>query len=390
VDRTYRVALVASHVIQYQDPFFRLLASAPDIDLTVLFCSSDGARSYLDTDMQTTLRWDLEMLQGYRHQFLRNLGFGEGYARLINPGIVPALLFGRYDAAIFFLGWGTISSLLGIAACRTNATPILLFGDSSHPLPEDSAARRLRAAFMRTLLAMADGFLVSGVLNAEYYRHYGADPSRFFDVPWAIDNERFVRGSRFEPGEREAMRARMDVRPDQTAFVFSAKFIPRKDPMTLLRAVDRMRNRDRAAVLFLGHGELRGEMERFVRDHDLNAHFAGFVNQTDLPKYYAAGDAFVLSSTYEPRGTVVNEAMACGLPLIVTDVYGAIGDIASEGENTLIFKPGDVEALAAHLDRLIEDPSLRTRMARRSREIISGWNYERGVEGVREALWTIC
>ncbi len=390
MDRNFRVALVASHVIQYQDPFFRLLASAPDIDLTVLFCSTAGAQPYLDADMQTTLRWDLEMLQGYRHRFLRNFGSGEGYARLINPGIVPALLFGRYDAVIFFLGWGTISSLMGIAACRASGTPILLFGDSSHPPAETSASRQLRAGAMRMLVGMADGFLISGLLNAEYYRHYGADPSRFFDVPWAIDNERFVNASRFEPGEREAMRARLGFRPDQTVFVFSAKFIPRKDPLTLLRALDQMRHRDRGAVLFLGHGELREAMEQFVREHGLTAHFAGFVNQTDLPKYYAAGDAFVLASTYEPRGTVVNEAMACGLPLIVTDVYGAIGDIASEGENTLIFRPGDVEALAAHLDRLVENPDLRATMAHRSREIIDGWNYERGVAGVREALRSVC
>lgn len=390
MERPYRVALIASHVIQYQDPFFRMLASAPDIDLTVLFCSTAGAQPYLDKDMQTTLRWDLEMLQGYRHHFLRNLGFGQGYARLINPGILPSLFFARYDAVIFFIGWGTISSLMGIAACRMSGTPILLFGDSSHPPREDSAVRQVRAGLLRTLFAMTDGFLISGILNAEYYRHYGADPSRFFDVPWAIDNARFMSASTFAPRERETMRAKMGIRPDQTAFVFSAKFIPRKDPLSLLHAVAGMRNRSRAALIFLGHGELRQEMERFADEHSLTAHFAGFVNQTELPKYYAAGDAFVLASTYEPRGTVVNEAMACGLPLVVTDVYGAVGDIAQEGENTLTFSPGDVEALKSHLDRLVDDPELRSRMAQRSREIISGWSYERGVEGVREALRSLC
>jgi glycosyltransferase involved in cell wall biosynthesis len=385
-----RLAVVASHVIQYQDPFFTRLAAAPDIDLTVIYCSRDGAETYHDADMKTTLRWDLPMLRGYRYRFLRNFGAGEGYTRLINPAIVPELLFGRYDAALFFLGWGTISSLLGMAACRASGTPILLFGDSSHPPREDSAARRLRAGFLRALFRMTDAFLVSGILNAEYYRHYGADPARFFDVPWAIDNDRFIAASTFGPGEREAMRARLGIGPEQTAFVFSAKFIPRKDPMTLLRAIDRMRHRDRAAVIFLGHGELREEMERFAREHALNVHFAGFVNQTDLPKYYAAGDAFVLASTYEPRGTVVNEAMACGLPLIVTNVYGAVGDIARQGENALLFTPGDTDALAAHLDRLAEDPALRARMAKRSREIIDGWNYEAGVEGVRAALQSLC
>lgn len=382
----YRVALVASHVIQYQDPFFRLLAADPEIDLTVYFCSRAGAEVYRDVEMQTTLQWDLEMLQGYDHRFLRNFGFGEGYTRLINPAIVPSILFGRYDAVIFFLGWGTISSLLGIAACRMSQTPFFLYGDSSHPPPDDSPLRRLRAGFVRTIFRLADGFLVSGVLNADYYRHYGADPSRFFLVPWAIDNARFETASRFPPGERDAFRAKLGIGAADVAFVFSAKFLPRKDPMTLLRAMNRMRHRDRATAIFLGNGELREEMERYIRDHRLRAHFAGFVNQTELPKYYAAGDVFVLPSVYEPRGAVINEAMACGLPVVATDACGSIGDIVLEGDNALIFSAGDDVALAAHLDTLVENAELRARLARRSRDIIETWSYERGVQGVREAL----
>ncbi len=381
----HRVALVASHVIQYQAPFFRLLAAEPDIDLTVLFCSRAGAETYLDPEMQTTFRWDLDLLGGYEHRFLRNYGSGEGPARLINPGIVPELLFGRYDAAIFFLGWGTVTSLLGIAACRLRGLPFFLYGDSSFPPPP----RLIRDAVVRALIGLADGYLVSGVVNAGYYRHYGADERRFFAVPWAIDNARFESGSRFEPGEREEMRARLGIREDQLAIVFSGKFIPRKDPMTLLRAVDAMRHRDRAAVIFLGHGELRDEMERFAGDRGLQVHFAGFVNQTDLPKYYAMADVFVLPTLDDPRATVVNEAMASGLPVIVTDRVGAIGDLVLEGENAFVHGAGDVQALARLLDRLAEEPELRERMGRRSREIIATWDYRRGVEGVMEAVRTV-
>jgi glycosyltransferase involved in cell wall biosynthesis len=385
----YRVALVASHVIQYQAPFFRLLAAESELDLDVIFCSTDGAEVYRDAEMQTTFRWDLDLLGGYRHRFLRNFGFGEGYTRLINPGIVPTLLFGRYDAVIFFLGWGTISSLLGIAASRLRGLPILMFGDSSFPPPETTFASRLRAGFLRTIVGLTDQFLVSGVLNADYYRHYGADDSRFHLVPWAIDNARFVEGSRFAPGEREAMRARFDIGDDDLAIVFSAKFLPRKDPMTLLRAVDAMQHRDRAAVIFLGNGELREQMESFARDHYLRVHFAGFVNQTDLPKHYAMADVFVLPSLDDPRATVVNEAMASGLPVIITDRCGPIGDIVQHGDNGFVFAPGDVRALARHLDALVRPErgrELRARMARRSREIIATWDYSRGVQGVLEAL----
>jgi len=382
----YRVALVASHVIQYQAPFFRLLAAHPDLDLEVLFCSTDGATIYRDAEMQTTFRWDLDLVGGYRHRFLRNFGFGEGYTRLINPGIVPTLLFHRYDAAIFFLGWGTISSLLGMAACRMRGTPVMLFGDSSFPPPETTMASRIRAGWLRAIFRLTDRFLISGVLNADYYRHYGADDARFHLVPWAIDNARFEEGSRFAPGEREAMRARFGIRDDQLAIVFSAKFLPRKDPMTLLRAVDAMQHRHRAAVIFLGNGELREEMERFAKEHELNVHFAGFINQTDLPKHYAMADVFVLPSQYEPRGAVLNEAMASGLPVISTDRSGSIKDIVQHGDNGFVFTAGDAQSLARHLDTLVADPELRARMARRSREIIATWDYSRGVEGVMEAL----
>ncbi|HEX9983236.1 MAG TPA: glycosyltransferase family 4 protein [Thermoanaerobaculia bacterium] len=376
-----RLAIVASHVIQYQDPFFRLLAREPELDLTVLYCSRDGAEVYRDTEMQTSLRWDIELLQGYDYRFLRNFGSGEGYTRLINPGIVPAILRGHYDAVLFFLGWGTITSLLGIAACRMSGTPFFLYGDSSYPPPARTFRERLRASWLRRIFGLASGFMTSGKLNADYYAHYGADRSRFFLLPWAIDNDRFANA----PEDRE-LRHKLGARDDQLVIVFSAKLLPRKDPMTLLRAVDLMRRRDRAFVLFLGHGELRDQLEAFARERGLHVHFAGFVNQSDLPQHYKSGDVFVLPSTYEPRGAVINEAMACGLPVIVTDRCGSIGDIVVDGDNAFVYPAGDADSLARYLDRLIDDPALRERMARRSREIIATWDFARGVEGVQEAL----
>ena len=155
--------------------------------------------------------------------------------------------------------------------------------------------------------------------------------------------------------------------------------------MTLLRAAARMQHRDRAAVVFLGHGELRSELEAFAREHDVHAVFAGFVNQADLPKHYAMCDVFVLPSTYEPRGAVINEAMACGLPVVVTDRCGSLGDIVQEDDNAFVYPAGNADALAQHLDRLMDD-DLRMRMGQRSREIIATWDYDRGVAGVKQAL----
>jgi glycosyltransferase involved in cell wall biosynthesis len=97
-------------------------------------------------------------------------------------------------------------------------------------------------------------------------------------------------------------------------------------------------------------------------------------------------DVFVLPSIEEPRGSVINEAMASGLPVVSSDRAGAIGDIVQHGENGFVFTAGDAATLARHLDTLAAEPELRARMARRSREIIATWDYSRGVAGVLDAL----
>jgi glycosyltransferase involved in cell wall biosynthesis len=380
-----RIAVVASHVIQYQDPFFRKLAAAPGIDVTVLFCSREGANVYRDVDMQTSLRWDIELLQGYRHRFLRNIGWGQGFVRLVNPGIAPAIVRGRYDAVLFMTGWAWATAWLGFAACRIARVPIFLFGDSSFIPDEHSLRARIRSRVIRALFRRTAAFMISGTFNAGYYKHYGGDERRFFPMPWAIDNERFGEAGHLRPGEREELRARYGIAPGKMVALYSGKLIERKDPRTLLAAFASMRHRDRAALVFMGDGALRPELERIVKENEIpDVHFIGFVNQTEIPKHYAMADVFALPSAFDPRATVVNEAMVSGLPLILTDRCGPVGDIARQ-DNAFVMKFGDRDTLRDALDRLTADPDLRRRMGERSREIIAPWSYDAGIEGIRQA-----
>jgi glycosyltransferase involved in cell wall biosynthesis len=377
-----RLAIVASHVIQYQDPFFRLLAADPEIDLTVLYLSDQGARAYRDTEMGTTLQWDLDLLHGYRYEFLRNLGWGaESFVRRVNPGLIPALMSGRFDAVLFQTGWGMASAWIGFEACAAAQVPFLLFGDSSFPPPETTFRARLRAQLLRALFRRAAGFMITGTRNAEYYAHYGADRRRFFPLPFAVDNDRFALMSRVGADERRALRARYGIGNDAVVILFSAKLVPRKEPMTLLRAFQRMRRRGRAALLFVGDGPLRPQLEAAAGD---DVAFAGFVNQTEMPKLYGISDVFVLPSTFEPLGLAVNEAMACGLPVVVSERVGIAADLVRD--NGRIVPAGDEVALAAALDEIAGDDALRDGMGARSRQIIAPWSFAAGVEGVKAAL----
>lgn len=378
-----RLAIVASHVIQYQDPLFRRIAAEQDIELTVLYGSRHGAEPFHDAEMGTTVAWDVAMLHGYRHRFFRNVAprGADRFWRLVNPRLVAHLLKREYDAVIFMTGWGTFTSLAGMAACRLARVPFFIFGDSTFPPPESTALSRIRAGMLRALFGLASGFMISGSRNAEYYRHYGADDSRFFAMPWAIDNARFIEESRFAEGEREVLRQRHGIARDDVAILFSGKLVPRKDPLTLLAAFTAMRNR--GTLVIAGDGELRTELERLANDR---VRFLGFINQTELPKIYAMSDLLVVPSINEPWGLVINEAMACSLPVIASDRTGAAADLVRDGENGFVFRAGDREQLAAQLDLLAGDSELRRRMGERSRAIIEDFDYAADVRGIRRML----
>ncbi|MDQ3696647.1 MAG: glycosyltransferase family 4 protein [Gemmatimonadota bacterium] len=386
----YKLAILTSHVIQYQDPLFRQIAAHPDIDLTVLFCDAAGARSYHDRDMGAQLRWDLELLQGYRHEFLNNYAPREhGFLRHVNPGIYRTLARGGYDAVLVMLGWGTLSAWLAFAACEALALPFFVYGDNSFIGDDGGVRRRIRRRILSALFDRASAFLVCGTMNGDFYAHYGADRQRFFPMPWAIDNDRFSARSTISDSERLELRRQHGIPPDRLGIVFAGKLIKRKNPAHLLDAVLAMGHRDRVAVIYIGDGVERPTLQAYAREHGLSAaYFTGFINQSELPTAYAMGDIFVLPSSFDPRGTVTNEAMACGLPVIVTNMVGVYGegDIVRHGDNGFVYTVGDIRALAGHLDALADDDDLRAGMSRRSRERIAGWSYTSDVEGILAAL----
>jgi len=105
-----------------------------------------------------------------------------------------------------------------------------------------------------------------------------------------------------------------------------------------------------------------------------------------LSAFYAASDCLVLPSEYEPWGLVVNEAMAAGLPVIVSDKVGCAADLVRSGENGVVYRCGDLAALAKALGVVVTDADRRRCWGRRSREIISGWDYQADVQGIVGAL----
>jgi glycosyltransferase involved in cell wall biosynthesis len=208
----------------------------------------------------------------------------------------------------------------------------------------------------RWLLRQFDGFLTVGQRNREYLEHFGVSADKIFFAPHFVDNEWFA--AKAERGMRSA-ELRQQWGADERTFValFAGKFIAKKRPLDLLRAVatfNRQPSTANVLPVFVGAGELEAELREFATREKLRAHFAGFKNQSELPAVYAAADALVLPSDGgETWGLVVNEALACGTPVIVSDAVGCAPDLIEAGATGFTFPLGEATALAARLQQMV-------------------------------------
>jgi glycosyltransferase involved in cell wall biosynthesis len=257
-------------------------------------------------------------------------------------------------------------------------------GDSRGGVRRPLAARLAH----RALLRLYSAFLVVGRRNRDFYRGYGVTPAQLFDCPHFVDNERFGRVADAARPERAELRARLGVPAGAVCAAFVGKLQPVKDLGTLFAGAARARERGAAMhLLVVGEGAERPALERQAREAGLAVTFAGFLNQTELPSAYVAADLLVLPSRSETWGLVVNEAMACGLPAIVSDGVGCAPDLVLDGETGWSFPVGDAGVLAERLGtaraRRAELPSMGER-ARRC--VVSSYSVSRAVEGTLGAL----
>lgn len=388
-----RLAYLVSHPIQYQAPLLRRIAAEPDIALTVFFCSDHSVRRHRDEGFGRTIEWDVPLLEGYEHVFLPGLAKHgpPGVFRPINRGLARALKTGEYDV-LWVHGHMRLYHLVSMVRAWLQGR-IVLNRDEGWA----SSARRgpIKTALKRPLFAalrrVCHGWLVIGAANRDWYLANGMAPERLFLMPYAVDNDAFRDRAAAAAAGRDALRAELGLEPGRPVVLFAAKFLARKRPADLLAAFAKSAA-DPAArrpyLVLAGDGAEREALHRQARTLGIEplVRFAGFRNQSVLPRFYDLCDVFVLPSELEPWGLAVNEVMNAGRAVIVSDQVGAAADLVKDGKNGFVFPAGDVAALSDALRRVLSDPERCRAMGERSREIIAQWGFREDVAGLRQAL----
>lgn len=386
--KTFRLAHLISHPIQYRVPLYRALERDPRVDLTVFYCSKRGLEAYQDVGFGQTVQWDVPLTDGYAHTFLPNWKQSSRTAGLlndVNPSVVTELRKGQFDA-IWLSGHNSITHLMAVAAAKLTRTKVLMRAETHLKLQRGGFKKRFRKLIMSSFYRFVDVGLPIGTLNAEFYQAHGISAENLSLVPYAVDNQFFV--ERVAQADPQMVRNRLGVSADKPIILFASKLIGRKRPLDLLKAFHQLQTRGvDAALVYVGSGELEVTLKQYAQTHNVrDVIFCGFQNQTELPSFYAAADVFAFPTENEPWGLVLNEVMCAGLPIVASAEIGAVPDLVHHGENGLLFEAGDVAQLSAHLETLVANTNLRTAMGARSLEIIEQWSYTQCVEGIVAAL----
>jgi glycosyltransferase involved in cell wall biosynthesis len=371
------LVILTTHPIQYQVPLWQALAADGRVPFEVWYLTDHGVHVSRDKEFGQDFAWDLPLLEGYPHRFLKvnpdwvmDLAKPHGI-RLAEP--LGPLFRDRGVTHLLVTGWHKLGIGQAVRQARRAGVKIWLRAESNDLGPLPAWKRSIRRQIHRLLFSQVDEFLCIGMANRRLYEKAGLPAARLWPAPYCVDNARFARQAAGIRGQRTEIREQWGIPAGALCVLFCGKFIPKKRPLDLIAAAQLLLSpasglRRPVHLLFVGSGELGEELRaRCAVSFDAEvsppdqapgaaqagsvpATFAGFLNQTEISRAYVAADLLVLPSDHgETWGLVVNEAMASGLPCAVSDAVGCGADLVAPLDPRLRFPLGDTVALAAAL-----------------------------------------
>jgi len=392
-----KVAYLVSHPIQYQAPLLRRISQEPDIELTVFFGSNFSVREYVDKGFGVKVKWDVPLIEGYRHEFLPSIWDKgrTGPTSQLNYGIFSRLRGDEGSAGFDVLwvhGYSTLNALQGMLVAKLLGIPVLLRAESrlgeTDRVGWKSGAKRV---FFGILTMFVDGVLPIGTLNQAYWQHYLGAYFPQFLVPYAVDNSYFQSRCAEATEARTELLQELDLDPSRPVILFASKLQNRKCCADLLEAYLSLTAGNETGpspyLIIVGDGEQRACLEKHAEQSGSSSiRFCGFRNQSELPRFFDIATVFVLPSRDEPWGLVVNEAMNADRAVIVSDDVGCQPDLVEDGVEGCVFAAGDIASLTDSLRKVLATPETAATMGRRGLAKIRTWDFEEDVRGLRHAV----
>lgn len=331
-----KLAIISTHPIQYNAPWFQLLAKRHNITIKVFYTWSQTKNAIKDHTFGKEIIWDIPLLEGYDYEFVENVSKNPGSHHFF--GIDCPTLIGKVESfdpnALLFFGWN-LKSHLGAIRHFKGKIPVWFRGDSTLLNERGGYKTKLRRIFLKRLYSYIDKAFYVGEANKDYFLKHGLINSQLIYAPHAIDNDRFKKSNQDQYRDKiSKWRKDLNFNEEDIVILFAGKFEAIKQPQFLIEAIQESNKRRIHPIhlLMVGNGPLEVELKKITKN-DLNIQFLPFQNQTKMPFVYQLSDVLCLPSSSETWGLVVNEAMACGKPVIVSNKVGCAMNLVSHGYN---------------------------------------------------------
>lgn len=382
-----RLAIISTHPIQYNAPLFRLLAQEQDIKLKVFYTWSQAEKKIPDPEFKQNIAWDIDLLSGYNYEFIKNTArnpSNRSFFGIQNPSL-KRKLNEFFPNAILIYGWNFFSHLQ-IMRYFKGKIPVFFRGDSTLLDEKKSLKTILRRVSLTWIFSNINYALYVGTNNKHYYEKHGLKSHQLIFAPHAIDNNRFMLNTHRQKASK--WRKELGVSENETIILFAGKLTEKKNPEILINAFEKLSTETaNAHLVFVGDGELKIKLKTIAKDNK-RILFIPFQNQMQMPVVYHFGDIFVLPSKGpgETWGLAINEAMACGLPIIASNKCGAAIDLIYDNQNGFVFQSDNIDALYEKLTLLTLDKTMQIKFGKKSKELIRKWNYEKTIERIKQII----
>ena len=371
-----RLVVLTEIVAPYRIPVFNALALRAGLDLHVVFLAETDEALRQWPVYKDEIFFSHQVLPGWRWRTRK-------HSFLINRGLWSALNTVR-PQVIICGGYNYVASWEALLWARRHGSEFVLWSESNG---HDSRTGRASIEFLKAFfLRHCDRFVVPGMASFEYLRSLGSPAESIVTAPNAVDNSFFA--SQAEDAMAHATEFREKLGLPSRFVLFVGRLVPEKGVFDLLDAYAKLESglRSEVGLVFAGDGVSREElMQQASRLSPGKVCFPGFTHREDLAGLYALADILVLPTHSDPWGLVVNEAMACGLPIIVSSVAGCSADLVEDGWNGYVVPPRDSEKLSVAIDSLVRQPELKGLMSARSSERIRNYSPEACADGLAAA-----
>jgi glycosyltransferase involved in cell wall biosynthesis len=384
-----RLAIVTTHPIQYNAPWFKLLAAELGLSIKVFYTWEQSQKNEkYDPGFGKVIGWDIPLLEGYDYTFVKNIAPQPGshhFKGIDNPTLISEIEQWGADSVLVF-GWPFKSHLACLRHFK-GKIPVLFRGDSTLLDEQQGVKKLLRRMFLRYVYRHIDYALYVGTNNKTYFRAHGLKEKQLCHVPHAIDNDRFSQPDDKYTIEADTWRAELQLADDNFVLLFAGKLEAKKDPGFMLQLAKAL-PASHYRFIIAGNGPMEQQLKEAAA-HDKRIIFIDFQNQQQMPVLYRMAHVFILPSKGpgETWGLAINEAMACGRPVVSTTLTGGAIDLINN--NGIIIEPGDTKSTAGYITQLASDKGIYAKAATASKQQVKDFSFSTIVNNISSLLKSI-